>query len=94
MRFEFIKMGTPVPQNNVVIFILQIVQGTNLKILGLVELDSGIYQCVATNPAGNVQAGAQLRVIKKGEITFRQLYRQIHLLLSAVYCAHISTSRL
>ena len=45
---------------------LQIIQGTNLKILGSVELDSGIYQCVATNPVGNVQTAAQLKVLKKG----------------------------
>ena len=48
------------------IIIFQIIQGTNLKILGSVELDSGIYQCVATNPVGNVQAAAQLKVLKKG----------------------------
>ena len=47
-------------------FAFQIIQGTNLKILGSVELDSGIYQCVATNPVGNVQAAAQLKVSKKG----------------------------
>ena len=46
--------------------LFQIIQGTNLKILGSVELDSGIYQCVATNPVGNVQAAAQLKVSKKG----------------------------
>ena len=47
-------------------FAFKIIQGTNLKILGSVELDSGIYQCVATNPVGNVQAAAQLKVSKKG----------------------------
>ena len=51
---------------------LQIIQGTNLKILGLVELDSGIYQCVATNPVGNVQAAAQLKVMKKGMSFYTQ----------------------
>ncbi|XP_064471636.1 neogenin-like isoform X2 [Ornithodoros turicata] len=40
----------------------QIVNGNNLKILGLVESDKGIYQCVAGNPAGNIQAAAQLTV--------------------------------
>ncbi|XP_059093555.1 neogenin-like isoform X2 [Tigriopus californicus] len=40
----------------------QIVRGSNLKILGLVELDSGFYQCMASNPIGNVQASAQLLV--------------------------------
>jgi neogenin len=59
--FEFIF------NHNKTELLFQIVRGTNLKILGLVELDSGIYQCVATNPAGNIQAGAQLKVVKKGE---------------------------
>lgn len=43
----------------------QIIKGTNLKILGLVELDSGIYQCVANNEVDNIQAAASLKVIKK-----------------------------
>ena len=45
----------------------QMVRGTSLKILGLVSSDSGIYQCIATNEAGSVQAAAQLRVQSKGE---------------------------
>ena len=44
----------------------QMVRGTSLKILGLVSSDSGIYQCIATNEAGSVQAAAQLRVQSKG----------------------------
>ena len=43
----------------------QIVGKSNLKILGLVGLDSGMYQCVATNSAGNIQAAAELKVTKK-----------------------------
>ena len=46
----------------------QVVRGTSLKILGLVSSDSGIYQCIATNEAGSVQAAAQLRVQSKGEL--------------------------
>ncbi|XP_045125604.1 neogenin-like isoform X4 [Portunus trituberculatus] len=42
----------------------QIVGGNNLKILGLVREDSGMYQCVAHNSAGATQAAAQLRVLK------------------------------
>ncbi|KAK4309382.1 hypothetical protein Pmani_018962 [Petrolisthes manimaculis] len=42
----------------------QIVSGTNLKILGLVREDSGMYQCVAHNSAGDAQASAQLKVLK------------------------------
>ena len=45
------------------------VHGNNLKILGLVELDSGVYQCVASNPVGNVQASAQLIVRPEGAIS-------------------------
>ncbi|CAH0551604.1 unnamed protein product [Brassicogethes aeneus] len=40
-----------------------IVNGHNLKITGLLSEDSGIFQCFATNPAGNIQAAASLRVI-------------------------------
>ena len=45
----------------------QLVRGTSLKILGLVTSDAGIYQCIATNTAGSVQAAAQLTVKTKGE---------------------------
>ncbi|XP_045071541.1 netrin receptor DCC-like [Coregonus clupeaformis] len=38
----------------------QIVDGSNLQILGLVKSDEGFYQCVAENKAGNAQAMAQL----------------------------------
>ena len=50
----------------------QIVDGSSLKILGLVERDSGIYQCVANNEVGNAQASAQLKVLRAG--TDRQTY--------------------
>ena len=43
----------------------QIVRESNLKILGLVGLDAGIYQCVATNQVGNIQSSAELKVVKK-----------------------------
>lgn len=45
----------------------QIVSGNNLKILGLVREDSGMYQCVAHNSAGDAQAAAQLRVLKSSK---------------------------
>ncbi|XP_066989583.1 neogenin isoform X3 [Macrobrachium rosenbergii] len=44
----------------------QIVSGNHLKILGLVEADSGMYQCVASNTAGDTQASAQLKILKTG----------------------------
>ncbi|XP_030198279.1 netrin receptor DCC isoform X2 [Gadus morhua] len=38
----------------------QIVDGSNLQILGLVRSDEGVYQCVAENTAGSQQAMAHL----------------------------------
>lgn len=35
----------------------------NLKIMGLMTSDSGIFQCVAENPAGNIQTSASLKVL-------------------------------
>ena len=43
----------------------QMVKESNLKILGLVGHDAGIYQCVATNRVGNIQTAAALKVINK-----------------------------
>ncbi|XP_075166730.1 neogenin protein frazzled isoform X3 [Haematobia irritans] len=43
---------------------MQIIAGHNLRILGLLPSDAGMFQCVGTNPAGNVQAGARLRVLQ------------------------------
>ena len=45
----------------------QMVRGTSLRILGLVSSDSGVYQCIAANTAGTIQAAAQLRVQTKGD---------------------------
>ncbi|KAG7481528.1 hypothetical protein MATL_G00067910 [Megalops atlanticus] len=42
----------------------QIVDGSNLQILGLVKSDEGFYQCVAENEAGNSQAAAQLILLE------------------------------
>ncbi|KAF5297558.1 hypothetical protein FQR65_LT09989 [Abscondita terminalis] len=41
----------------------QLINGNNLKILGLLTGDSGLFQCVASNPAGNIQASASLKVL-------------------------------
>jgi len=45
----------------------QMVSGNNLKILGLVGSDAGVYQCIATSEAGSVQASAQLQVLSKAD---------------------------
>lgn len=39
----------------------------NLKIMGLMSSDSGLFQCVASNAAGNVQTSAYLKVIDVGK---------------------------
>uniref|UniRef100_A0A8C4EIZ9 Netrin receptor DCC n=1 Tax=Dicentrarchus labrax TaxID=13489 RepID=A0A8C4EIZ9_DICLA len=44
----------------------QIVDGSNLQILGLVKSDEGFYQCVAENSAGSSQAMAQLLLREPG----------------------------
>nr|CAI5828476.1 unnamed protein product [Callosobruchus analis] len=41
----------------------KLINGYNLKIMGLMSSDSGIFQCFATNEAGNIQASASLKVI-------------------------------
>ncbi|XP_061409815.1 neogenin isoform X10 [Lethenteron reissneri] len=43
----------------------QIVDDHNLKILGLVRSDEGIYQCIAESEAGNAQSSAQLLVLER-----------------------------
>lgn len=45
---------------------MQIVNGHNLRILGLLPTDAGMFQCVGTNPAGTVQAAARLQIITPG----------------------------
>lgn len=41
---------------------------TNLKILGLMTMDSGMFQCLASNPAGNIQSSAFLNVFHAGNL--------------------------
>ncbi|KAM7343025.1 neogenin protein frazzled isoform 6-T6 [Cochliomyia hominivorax] len=43
---------------------MQLVGGHNLRILGLLQSDAGMFQCVGTNPAGSVQAAARLRIVQ------------------------------
>ncbi|XP_074473504.1 netrin receptor DCC isoform X2 [Sebastes fasciatus] len=54
----------------------QIVDGSNLQILGLVKSDEGFYQCIAENSAGSSQAMAQL-LLREPEATSTQ-YRPAH----------------
>ncbi|XP_076613541.1 netrin receptor DCC isoform X4 [Chaetodon auriga] len=49
----------------------QIVDGSNLQILGLVKSDEGFYQCVAENSAGSSQAMAQL-LLREPDATITQ----------------------
>lgn len=44
----------------------------NLKIMGLLTTDSGLFQCFASNPAGNIQAVANLRVT--GNVKFYNIF--------------------
>ena len=48
------------------VHLFQIVDNRNLRILGLVNSDAGLYQCFAENQVGNVQASAQLLILQKG----------------------------
>ncbi|XP_077354221.1 netrin receptor DCC isoform X1 [Festucalex cinctus] len=54
----------------------QIVDGSNLQILGLVKSDEGFYQCIAENIAGSSQAMAQL-LLREPEASPTQ-YRPVH----------------
>ncbi|KAJ8932116.1 hypothetical protein NQ314_014897 [Rhamnusium bicolor] len=42
----------------------------NLKIMGLMTIDSGLFQCFASNDAGNIQAAANLKVISNPGLYF------------------------
>lgn len=64
---SWLKNGDPISQKN---DYMQIVNGNNLRILGVFSLDYGIFQCVASNPAGNIQAAALLSIKQpEGEVT-------------------------
>jgi hypothetical protein len=54
------------------------VRGTDLKILGLVGSDAGVYQCLANSPAGSIQAATQLRVKSKGNEFLPSCLLRIH----------------
>ncbi|XP_025405538.1 neogenin isoform X3 [Sipha flava] len=62
-RVVWLKNGDRIKQDEY----LQFVSGTNLKILGLMTMDSGMFQCLASNPAGNIQSSAFLNVFHAAE---------------------------
>ncbi|XP_067629929.1 neogenin isoform X6 [Eurosta solidaginis] len=57
---QWLKNGDVITPNTY----MQLVGGHNLRILGLLQSDAGMFQCVGTNPAGSVQAAARLRVVQ------------------------------
>ncbi|PSN38934.1 hypothetical protein C0J52_08943 [Blattella germanica] len=61
-RVQWLKNGDLIHPNDY----LQVVNGDNLRILGLMEMDSGIFQCIGSNPAGNIQAAARLTIKEPG----------------------------
>ncbi|KAF8763513.1 Netrin receptor DCC like protein [Argiope bruennichi] len=80
ITFECDVYGNPVPilrwyKNGDIIVhseYFQIVSGKNLRILGAVKSDSGIYQCFATNSAGSIQASAELEVLDAGQLQYHK----------------------
>uniref|UniRef100_A0AAX7TCN4 Contactin-3 n=1 Tax=Astatotilapia calliptera TaxID=8154 RepID=A0AAX7TCN4_ASTCA len=56
----------------------QIVDGSNLQILGLVKSDEGFYQCIAENSAGSSQAMAQLLLREPGRNTHTHTHTHTH----------------
>lgn len=61
-KVHWLKNGDVIVQSEY----FKLVNGYNLRILGLVRSDSGIYQCFAANPAGAIQATAQLLLLQPG----------------------------
>ncbi|KAL7046588.1 hypothetical protein ACKWTF_002648 [Chironomus riparius] len=59
---QWLKNGDLITPNDY----MQISGGHNLKILGLISSDSGMFQCIGTNSAGSVQASAYLEVLQIG----------------------------
>uniref|UniRef100_A0A336LNC3 CSON008464 protein n=1 Tax=Culicoides sonorensis TaxID=179676 RepID=A0A336LNC3_CULSO len=65
---QWLKNGDLITPNDY----MQIVGGHNLRILGLISSDAGMFQCVGTNPAGSIQASARLRIIEIVQTKRRQ----------------------
>ncbi|KAF4526119.1 hypothetical protein B566_EDAN007613 [Ephemera danica] len=58
----WLKNGEAIKQNEY----MTVVNGNNLRILGLMALDAGVFQCAAKNAAGTIQASARLSVLQPG----------------------------
>ncbi|XP_050396200.1 neogenin isoform X2 [Patella vulgata] len=58
---SWMKDGQPINPSDY----FQIVDEKNLKILGLMEEDNGIYQCFGSNELGYVQASSQLVILEQ-----------------------------
>ncbi|XP_055934976.1 neogenin-like isoform X4 [Argiope bruennichi] len=59
-KVHWLKNGDAIIQSEY----FKLVNGYNLRVLGLVRSDAGVYQCFAINPAGAVQATAQLILLQ------------------------------
>ncbi|GBL86951.1 Neogenin [Araneus ventricosus] len=59
-KVHWLKNGDAIIQSEY----FKLVNGYNLRVLGLVRSDAGVYQCFAVNPAGAVQATAQLILLQ------------------------------
>lgn len=65
-NIHWLKNGDVITPNEY----MQIVNGHNLRIVGLLPTDSGMFQCVGSNPAGIVQAAAKLQIVTPGTRLF------------------------
>lgn len=50
---------------------MKVVNGHNLRILGLLKSDAGMFQCMGSNAAGSVQAAARLQILEAGKCVLR-----------------------
>lgn len=62
-KVQWLKNGELITANDYI----QLVNGYNLKIFGLMKMDAGIFQCVAHNAVGYIQTAARLTVLQTGK---------------------------
>lgn len=60
---QWLKNGDVITPNDY----MKVVGGHNLRILGLINTDAGMFQCIGSNPAGSVQAAARLQIVEAGK---------------------------